>query len=477
MMVSRNCVAIGFAALLTACAGGSDAPVAEPPRLPLQTPLHAHQAPIVHFYGLTHVGADVGAPADRPPPVARHGETRVSHGSIRDGVAAAELTAYLQADAASYLGPGEADSMDVQLLPDGLVFQFAAMPPTVRVAEDTPLELVDETVRVVQAINAALPGAWRIGFDPEPAPGGATDPVDGEILVTFARQADWPPEAAPPDEQDIGLAEPRFAIVPTGDPAVPWRLDIVAGRIWVDPWQTAGRERLGVIAHELIHLLGRSHVDLDRFPGTLMVSGGRVELSGHILHPLDREALLAVYDRLAPGTSPNRVAEQLGSWSDSSMHISGAIDVTGGGIAFGAALRNGLSQPWAVGPTPISNLEDNAALSGSVRWSGRLLGLTTRAETVAGAADLTVELATLSGALELSELEHWAADAAPGAAGSGTAWRDGRLSYGIEVRGNSFIGTGGDAGQVTGAFFGSAHEGMGGVLVREDMSAGFGGRR
>ncbi len=42
MMVSRNSVAIGFAAMLTACAGGSDAPIAEPPRLPLQTPPLAH---------------------------------------------------------------------------------------------------------------------------------------------------------------------------------------------------------------------------------------------------------------------------------------------------------------------------------------------------------------------------------------------------------------------------------------------------
>ena len=147
MNVLRNSVAIGFAVMLTACAGGSDAPVAEPPRLPLQTPLHAHQVPIVRFDGLTRVGADVGAPADRLPPVARHGETRVSRGSIRDGVGAAELTAYLQADAASYLGLGEADGTDVQLLPDGLVFRFAAIPPTVRVAESTPPELVDESRR------------------------------------------------------------------------------------------------------------------------------------------------------------------------------------------------------------------------------------------------------------------------------------------------------------------------------------------
>ena len=36
---------------------------------------------------------------------------------------------------------------------------------------------------------------------------------------------------------------------------------------------------------------------------------------------------------------------------------------------------------------------------------------------------------------------------------------------------------GGDVGAVTGTFFGPAHEGMGGVIVREDLSAGFGGTR
>ena len=66
---------------------------------------------------------------------------------------------------------------------------------------------------------------------------------------------------------------------------------------------------------------------------------------------------------------------------------------------------------------------------------------------------------------------------APGAAGSGATWGDGDLGYTIEVRGNTFIQTGGDDGKVTGAFFGAAHEAMGGVLERADLSAGFGGRR
>ena len=56
-----------------------------------------------------------------------------------------------------------------------------------------------------------------------------------------------------------------------------------------------GHERLGVIAHEIIHVLGRNHVDAGQFPKTLMVAGGSEEVPADILHPLDREALLAVY--------------------------------------------------------------------------------------------------------------------------------------------------------------------------------------
>ena len=41
----------------------------------------------------------------------------------------------------------------------------------------------------------------------------------------------------------------------------------------------------------------------------------------------------------------------------------------------------------------------------------------------------------------------------------------------------TFVQNGGDAGAVTGTFFGPAHEGMGGVIVREDLTAGFGGTR
>ena len=474
-MLSR-CAVTGLAVTLIACGGQRTLPVTAPAGLPLQTAVLAPQAPVVDLDGRLHVGGDVASLAEDLPIVAVHGDTSVSHGTIRDGVSAAEVIAYLQADGASYAAPDSGNGSDVQLLPGGLVFRFAATPPTVRIAEGTPAKLIDETVRVVQAINAALPREWQLRFGPDHA-AAAPAPADGEILVTFAPHARWPAEAVPPDDEGIGLAEPRYAIMPTGDPEAPWRIEIVAGRVWVDPSQTGGLERLGVIAHELIHLLGRNHVDPGRFPQTLMVAGGSEELSQHILHPLDREALHAVYGRLAPGTTPDLIAEELGPWSDASMHVRGKSEIGDREIAFGASRRNALVQPWAIGPTPDSDLADNAALSGSALWTGRLLGLTPHAETVAGAVEMTVDLPTLSGSLNFTGLERWSANTAPRTPGSGATWRDGRLSYGIAVRGNTFVQTGGDAGLVTGAFFGPSQEGMGGVLVREDLSAGFGGKR
>ena len=468
---------LGVALTLGACIHRSDdARSPEVPALPLQTPLQAGQAPILALGNAIHVGADVAPPADALPQAATHGDARVFHGSVQDGVGAAELIAYLEAD--TTLPPtGEEDGMPADTIIEVPLLRFRSDPPTVYVADGTPPALVDETVRAVQAINAALPQDWQLRFSRDPATADNIGSPDGNILVRFALQIEWPRGIASPTGKDVGVALPTFSIVPTGDPEVPFRIEIVAGRVFVDHTQTKGLERLGVIAHEIIHLLGRGHVDPVRFPETITVAGGSEELTEHILHPLDREALLAVYGHLEPDTLPSDIATELGDWTDTSLHVQGALDIEGGEVAFGAALRNGLAQPWASGPSPHATLADNAELSGSVSWSGRLIGLTPDAEAVAGAAALSVDLATMLGTADFTELEQWAADAAPGALGTGTVWHDGDLRYAIEVRGNTFVQTGGDAGTVTGAFFGPSHEGMGGVLERDDLSAGFAGKR
>lgn len=468
----------GAAVALVACGGGrGGAPV--PESLPLLAAGHASHAPVVDLGATLHVGVDVDPAAGRLPPVARHGEVRVLHGRVQDGVGAAELTAYLQADAALPADPdGDGGADDAPVPGELALLRFGPAPPTVRVAEGTAPALFDETVRVVQTINAALPDDWQLAFGREPAPAGGGDPPDGEIVVEFAPEEDWPERDMLPDEEQIGLAVPRFEVVPPGDPASPLKIRIVAGRVLIDPVRTGGTTRSGVIAHEIIHLLGRGHVDPTRFSGTLMApEGGGGEVSPHVLRPLDREALLAVYGRLGPDTVPSGIAEDLGPWSDTSLHIRGVLGIPGGDIEFGAALRNGATEPWAFGPAPPADLGDNPELTGRVTWSGRLIGVTPGTEAVAGAAALAVDVPSLTGTMDFTGLEHWPAGAAPGPVGSGAAWHGSDLSYDVEVRGNAFHHTGGDAGTVTGAFFGPAHEAMGGVLERKDLNAGFAGER
>ena len=94
---------------------------------------------------------------------------------------------------------------------------------------------------------------------------------------------------------------------------------------------------------------------------------------------IDGEALFAAYDRLAPGTLAEELsAESLGPWDDTSFHLRGDLDGAGGEAAFGVAFRNGLARPWAVGTAPLAELADNSALFGTARWSGALLGVTSK---------------------------------------------------------------------------------------------------
>ena len=232
-----------------------------------------------------------------------------------------------------------------------------------------------------------------------------------------------------------------------------------------------------IMVHELIHLLGfLGHNDSGRFPDSIMRDN--YLLITKQLPAIDREALLAAYSRLDPGTSPEELsAQNLGTWTDTSFHIQGVLEFPDGQASFGVASRNGLVQPWASGPTPWTNLEDNPVLLGTATWNGALLGMTRAMETVAGGARLAVELVTLGGQLDFTNLEQWGVNAAPGSMGTGMMWGDGDLGYAIEVRGNTFVQTGGDEGEVTGAFFGAVHEAMGGVVERTDLSAGFGGTR
>ena len=441
--------------------------------------------------GLRHVGADV-APTSALPAVATHEVIAVSYGSLRDGVGRDRVVAWLQEQIednwAGFDGlaihsrderTGRYDGRD-WTVPSGL--------PVVRLIEGTSEEYTEIAVRAIQAINAALPPEWQLRMGdavPLPAtnPGSHTwvDIAAGDLVIQLASEWDWldgvPRGLASAGSYSVLTAREYDADLDT------YRSFIRGGLIVMDPEKIARyrpdeldrvQNQTGYLVHEIMHALGfPAHpemVSILSHDRELTSLGG---LPAHFLYPLDREGLLAAYTRLEPGDS----AEDLGPWSDSSIHVRGETALPDGELAFGAAVRNGFVQPWAQGPAPDHDLADNPALTGSASWAGRLLGLTPDAEVVAGAAEMTIGLVTLDGTLDFTELESWTANRPPGAIGAGVMWGDGDLGYEISVRGNIFVQTGGDEGIVTGTFFGSSHEGMGGTLARGDLMAGFGGIR
>ena len=356
-MTMNRVIVVAFGGLLvvSACGGGGSGGTARPPVLPPLPPQgvqHARQAPIVDLGGTLHIGSDVAASASVLHEGLRHRGISTSFGYVTDGVGRDTVTAYLQEDARE-----GADSN----FPDGFLARFGAPPPIVRLAAGATPELISEAVRAIQLINAALPGDWQLRFSALPAPTGTDRPPDGEIHIEFAAREDWPSRIT--HEGNCGTAVgcgPTWYsdAIRTNDPKNPWVFEIIAGKAWIDHTRLTRSDRMEVVAHEIIHTLGRGHPDPASLAETIMRimdatgrSTGAVGVPGHLLHPLDRAALLAVYGWLDPGASRTDIAEDLGDWASTSYHIRGDIEAVDG-AAFGVAYRNGLSKPWASGPTP-----------------------------------------------------------------------------------------------------------------------------
>lgn len=339
-----------------------------------------------------------------------------------------------------------------------VVLRFKA-PPEVRfggaaaTAEDT-----QRLMRAVQLVNTALPLEWRMEMPhgvPLPLPD--EDERDG-IHVEFVSEADYDRSSA----DSLGYA--MTAWLPDG--SIPHATVTINEAYRADGEQQA----VAVLAHELIHALGIGHVS-SRL-ATIMAADldlAHPEMPLSILYPIDRQALRALYGRLDAGDAYN----SFGVWNDTQTHLVG----NGDHASFGVALRNGYAEPWAHGLLAESDLADNPSLAGTAAWTGFLLGFTPEAAPVAGNARLGVKLDDLTGNAIFTSLESWAVGEVPGSAGTGTKWGRGSLFYTIAVTGNTFQQTGSDEGFLTGAFFGESHEGMGGTLERDDLTAAFGGER
>ncbi len=457
------CASFLIIALLYGCGGGGSGTPAVPPAPPavmppavLQPSTKAAQAPLFDFGGSLHIGMVDVPPSARLQTTGERNGVEISQGPVRDGSVAADVIEYLRPRA---IHP---EVTGLATFPD---------PPTVHVVMGTSEKYTDYAVRAVQIINTALPRDARLSFGDAPAP----DPADvedvprGSIYIEFIPQAQWPGEADL-GRSAVGHTQSRIIYTPRAQ-----RNEVVeagSSHILIDSREVQNfpeEKTVYVIVHELLHALGfSSHTDPGRFPDATLNPEIPQNLPPFLLSKIDRDALLAAYDRFRPGALPEEIsAENLGPWDETSLHGRGDLGIPGGEVSFGAAFRNGLAQPWASGPEPPMDLAQNPELSGTATWSGALLGITPSGQVVAGDAGLAVDLADLDGQLDFTNLEY----------DGGAMWGDGDLGYSVEVRGNVFTRSSGDAGEVTGAFFGTRHEGMGGVLERSDLSAGFGGKR
>ncbi len=291
-------------------------------------------------------------------------------------------------------------------------------------------------IRAVQIINAALPAGREIEIRPDAR----------AVPLRFLSEADF-------------IA--RFF----GGWGYSQLID--GGGIWINrAYTNAGDRRATIVmTHELAHAFNLDHVP-EAVDAILSGDRSMYEERQNRPQPL---SLLYVADRDAIRVSDRW--DDLGAWSSRSMHIAGQSDHA----IFGVALRNGYGEPWAHGLTPATSLSGNTALSGTVTWEGELVGFTPQAQAVTGDAEVSVNLAGMSGTAAFTGMEQWTG--APGAVGSGTTWGDGDLRYTIAVRGNTFRETGGDAGRLTGIFAGRSHEAAGGTLERVDLTAAFGAVR
>ena len=394
------------------------------------------------FAGVDQRGSNLG----RLSSAGRRDDVSIRYGTLNDGAGRAAVAGYLS----------QAQGSQAK--------RFTTAPRLRVIGPSTARErrLVEEAV---QAINLALPAEFRIRIDAPQSGYSLRDSVSaGGRGFVF--------DAVPGDTVYVEFLDcvDYYDCGQSGGTTWPWLPDYAYTQlVRSTPAYRDDRQARILFAHEILHALGiRGHVTgVD----SIMLATNSIFGPGpaSLLKPVDREAMRALYGRLRFGDD----LTSFGPWSGTGLHLAG----NGPHANFGVVQRNGYTEAWAHGLRPSTHLSRNTSLSGTATWEGAILGLTPRAEAVAGDAEISVTMTSLTGSAAFTNLESWAARQAPGAEGTGVTWGDGDLAYRISVRGNTFRETGGDAGRVTGIFTGRSHEGAAGTLERSDLTAAFGATR
>ena len=384
---------------------------------------------------------------------------------------AERVVEYLQINASG--GPWQSGPDYSFSHPPGLV-RFST-PPTVRFATGISERERAISMYAIALVNRALPYDQHLQLGPDAPAGvawdwerGLPDIPDGQIFIEFV---DGQPNSSRPGSNAVGhqatireydAQQGRWEKKHLRASAVEMSSVFFRGR---PDWQV-----VSVLVHELIHGLGFAGHPGQDFADSIMENAW-FRLDGS-LPDIDMAALQVLYLRLQESTEPEELSTQsLGTWDDESTDISGDL----GPASFGVRHANNVSVPFTSGPEPSTPLAESG-LSGTVTWQGNLLGLTPELRTVAGDAAVGVDLATMDGTANFSNLKLFSALVVPTTEG-GTVWGDGTLDYDIRVGSNYLYSTGGDAGVVSGSFYGDNHGYVGGTLERSDLTAAFGGKR
>ena len=279
-----------------------------------------------------------------------------------------------------------------------------------------------------------------------------------------------------------GFANTRFTYDRSHNP---WeKQSLEASFVWVnDNANIPEQQRLGILLHEVMHALGfYAHLYSEDHPSSLLGPIGPKEgfhpQWGSQLPEIDGAALRAAY-KLPNGITPDRFdVSSFGDWETASTEIHGSLSTNDvQPLRFGVNFTNGVAVPRISGVIPSTELADNRTIADSATWNGELLGFTPDRSSVRGNLKIGVNLATLDGTADFTDLQSWAAGQPLGEIGAGDQWNTGSLSYTLSISGNFVRSTGGSDGVLIGQFYGLSHEGVGGSVERGDLTAAFGAKR
>ncbi len=410
-----------------------------------------------------------GGGSGGPPIVSINEMVSASLKQEQSGPTASEVVSYLRV----HISGGPWPAVGGPLQHDPGLARFAEA-PVIRVAEGTSDNDRALVHRTVALINRELPYDLhlRIGDD-APALAAIEDVPDNHVYIDIAPAADW---NVPNFREGSGGIAELDTVQEYDRTQERWeKKSQRAAHIWIESatWPDRSDDnRLNVLIHEVLHTLGlHGHVEPEQFPDAILAWGGSA--STKRLPEIEGAALRAIYTRFDNGTEPEDLSiASLGPWDRTTTSLTAEI----GNVSFGVRHRDGVSIPWDDGDVPSVALADNRRLSGTATWKGQLWGFTPLLSTVGGDAELGINLSTLAGRADFTELQEWPKGETP-AAGTGAQWLDGDLGYTITVSGNYLRSTGGDDGVLSAAFYGPSHEGVAGSVERSDLTAAFGGTR